>query len=294
MNLDLLRGDGRVALITGAASGLGRGVARVFAEAGHRVAVVDLDRQAGEETAEELRRRGLEACFLAADVADAAAVEATFAETLERWRRLDFVMNCAGILGPRALVEDTDDLEVARLIDVNLKGTFFVCKHAVRVLKKLGGGSLLTVASIAAANGNAFFPGYSATKAGVVALTRCLARNAGRFNVRINCLSPGSILGTNLSNPLYGGPPSEQDRQRLAMGLMAQIPSGRPGSPADVAHVALFLASPLARHIHGAVVTVDGGESLGLYQGGKSARTWGDFAGGEDHLMAALDEGLPT
>jgi len=292
MNLDL-RGDGRVALITGAASGLGRGVARVFAQAGYRVAVVDLDLEAGEGTALELRREGAEAEFFAADVADGSSVAAAFAAALGRWQRLDFAMNSAGVLGPQALVDEADDGDVARLLDVNLKGTFFVLKHAVRILKARGGGVVLTVASIAADAGNAFFPAYSASKAGVIAMTRCAARNAGRFNVRVNCLSPGSILETNLSNPLFaGGAPGPQERRQLALGLMAQIPIGRAALPEDVAKVALFLASPLARHVHGTVVTVDGGESLGLFQGRKSGDlrpavpVWGPgrprVAGGEE------------
>ena len=262
-----LRGDGRVALITGAASGLGAGTARRFAEAGYRVALVDLDAERGESTADALRETGAEVLFVAADVADGAAVEAAFDAVAERWEHLDFVMNSAGVLGPQALLEKADGAAVCRLLDVNLKGTFFVLQQALRRLGAAGGGSVVTVASIAADANNAFFPGYSASKAGVIAMTRCAARHAGRANVRVNCLSPGSILDTRLSNPLFaGGAPDPAYRMRLAIGLMAQIPIGRAATPMDVADVALFLASPLARHVHGAVLTVDGGESLGVYQ----------------------------
>lgn len=272
MNLDLL-GHGRVALVTGAASGLGWATAHRFCQSGYRVALVDLDRATGEARAEELRQVDGEAAFFAADVADGAAVESVFATALGRWGRIDFAMNSAGILGPQALVEDAEDAAVSRLLDVNLKGTFFVLKHALRAMKAGGGGSIVTVASIAAGVNNPFFPGYSASKAGVIALTRCVARNAGRFNVRVNCLSPGSILDTNLGNGLSGGAPTAPDaRLRLAMGLMAQIPIGRAAQPEDVADVVLFLASPLARHVHGAVLTVDGGESLGAFQGAGGGR----------------------
>lgn len=267
-----LRGDGRVAMITGAASGLGAGTARRFAAAGYRVAVVDLDADRGEATAAALRAAGGEALFVAADVTDGAAVASAFATLTGRWQRLDFVMNSAGVLGPQALLDEADDDAVGRVLDVNLKGTFFVLKHALRTLKAGGGGSVVTVASIAASANNAFFPGYSASKAGVIAMTRCAARNAGRFNVRVNCLSPGSILDTRLSDPLFGGRrPDARERLRLAMGLMAQIPLGRAANAQDVADVALFLASPLARHVHGAVLTVDGGESLGVFQGGNGS-----------------------
>lgn len=291
-----LRGDGRVALITGGASGLGAGTARRFAEAGYRVALVDVDGVRGETTAGALRDSGAEVLFVAADVTDGAAVEAAFDAVAERWQRLDFVMNSAGVLGPQALLEEADGAAVCRLLDVNLKGTFFVLQQALRRLEAAGGGSVVTVASIAADANNAFFPGYSASKAGVIAMTRCAARHAGRANVRVNCLSPGSILDTRLSDPLFaGGAPDPGYRTRLAIGLMAQIPVGRAATPVDVADVALFLASPLARHVHGAVLTVDGGESLGVYQGGgdrKAGRTqWSAAPGAPPAADGAAADG---
>jgi len=289
-----LRGEGRVAMITGAASGLGRGTARRFAEAGYRLALVDVDADAGMAAAADLEAAGAEVSFVAADVADGAAVADAFAAVTRRWERIGFVLNAAGILEPQALVDEADDAAVGRLLDVNLKGTFHVLKHALLSLKATGGGSVVTVASIAASANNAFFPVYSASKAGGIALTRCAARNAGRFNVRVNCLSPGSILDTQLSDPLFAGrPPSAADRQRLALGLMAQIPIGRPARPADVADVALFLASPLARHVHGAVITVDGGESLGVFQGrGAGDKRPSPPRWGGDRPQAAVNGGL--
>lgn len=267
-----LRVDGSVALITGAASGLGLGTARRFAAAGYRVAVVDVDREAGAAAAEGLAAAGAEALHVTADVADAGAVAAAFATVVSHWGRIAFVMNAAGVLGPQALLDDADPGAVARVLDVNLKGTFHVLQQALRTLKASGGGSVVTVASIAAEANNALFPAYAASKAGVIAVTRCAARNAGRFNVRINCVSPGSILDTRLSDPLFaGGRPSAGDRQKLAVGLMAQIPLGHAARAEEVADVALFLASPLARHVHGAVITVDGGESLGVFQPGRAA-----------------------
>ena len=261
MSLDL-RGDGRVALITGAASGLGRAAAELFTEAGYRLALLDNDQPGGEALAETLRQRGGQALFFAADVADPAQVETAFEGAVAAWGGLDFVLHSAGILGPEALVDNAGDGDLARVVDVNLKGTLYVCKHAVRSLKRRGGGAIATVASIATEVGSPAYPAYCASKGGVVALTRSVARNCGRFNVRINCLCPGSILGTNLASSVNGRPLTPEERQRLALGLMHKIPLGRAAQPRDVAELALFLASPLARHIHGAILTIDGGESL--------------------------------
>lgn len=253
-----LTGDGRVAMIVGCASGLGRSSAALFARAGYRLALVDIEAEAGAALADELSGGGTDAGFWAADVASTAAVAAVFAATAERWERLDFVLCAAGILGPAALLEDTEPEAFDRVLAVNLVGVANVLRQSILAFKRLGGGGVLSVSSITAERGAARYPAYSASKAGVVALTLSAARNAGRHNIRINCLRPGSIADTGL-----GPPQSAEEQRRDTMALMQQIPVGRPASPEDVACLALFLASPLARHIHGAVLTIDGGEALG-------------------------------
>jgi 3-oxoacyl-[acyl-carrier protein] reductase len=246
----------KVALITGGASGIGREVAEVFAEAGYRVAMADVDRAAGEQAAAEMQAKGAEAEFVPCDVADEAQVAAAVAACTGRWGRLDFLFNNAGIVGRGTLIENLESAELEQVLAVDLKGVFYACKHAIPAMRAQGGGSILNVSSITAANGSPYYTAYGAAKAGVIALTRGLARNVGRFNIRINCLSPGSVTGTGLmrDNPLKP--------QDVAV-LIKTIPLGRPGKPRDIAHFALFLASPLAAHIHGAVLTIDGGESLG-------------------------------
>lgn len=253
-----LRNEGAVALITGGASGLGRATAEVFGEAGYRVLVADCDAGRGQATAEELTSAGIDCAAVAADVSDAAQARAAVDAAVERWDRLDFVFNNAAILGAPRRVEEMDEEVLGRVLDVNLKGAFHVCRHAVGQMLHRGGGSIVNVGSITAGRGAALYAPYAAAKAGVVALTRSSARRLGRHNIRVNCLCPGSILGTGLSGPV------DPARQReMAASLMRDIPVGRPAAPRDIAHVALFLASPLARHVHGAVLTVDGGESLG-------------------------------
>jgi len=259
-----LRGDGRVALITGGANGLGRCVAELFAGAGYRVAVADVDREAGREVAAGLESRGAAARFLETDVTDPEQARRAVEAAVETWGRLDFVLNNAGVVGRGSLIQDLDEEDLGRVLAVDLVGAFYVAKHAVRAQMRQGGGSILNVASITASTGSAYYAAYSAAKAGLMALTRSLARNAGRFNVRVNCLSPGSMSGTGLMAEHRRGQ-SPEDLRREEMALLCRIPLGRPARPLDVANFALFLASPLAAHVHGAVLTVDGGESLGYH-----------------------------
>ena len=257
-----LRSEGSVALITGAASGIGREVSEVFGEAGYRLVLVDVDQDAGERAAEELRARGFELEIMVCDVADERQVAATIQAAVQRWDRIDFLLNNAGISGRQTAIEELDPEELDRVLAVDLKSVFYTCRHVVPVMRRQGGGSILNIASITAETGSAWFTAYGAAKAGVMAMTRGLARRIGRFNIRINCLSPGSIGGTEFMKDQYELQPERRAQDHLA--LLKKIPTGRPGRPRDVAHFALFLASPLAAHIHGAVLTIDGGESLGF------------------------------
>lgn len=256
-----LTGEGKVALVTGGASGIGRAVAEVFGEAGYRLVLADLDVSAGERTAAELVARGMEVELVPCDVADERQVAGAVEAGLSRWQRLDFLFNSAGIVGRSGSIERLDVEDLDRVLAVDLKAVFYTCKHAVAAMRQRGGGSILNVASITAETGSAYYTAYGAAKAGVISLTRGLARHIGRFNIRINCISPGSIADTDLMRDFYDRHPEARARDRL--NLAKQIPLGRQGRPRDVAHFALFLASPLAAHIHGAVLTLDGGESLG-------------------------------
>lgn len=258
-----LQGEGRHVLITGGATGMGAAMATAFGAAGYGVAVLDVDAEAGQQRVARLQADGVETLFVAADVADEAQVEAAFATALERFGSLDVVISNAGICGPEVALHELAERDFDRVIGVDLKGPFLVSKQAVRAQRQRGGGAIIHIASIVAASGAPSYPAYSAAKAGVVALTRSLARSVGRFNIRVNCISPGSITGTQFLAAERGQPLDKAEAQRLAIGLIRKIPLGRPGRPEDVAHLALFIASPLARHLHGAVLTLDGGESLG-------------------------------
>ena len=255
-----LAGRGRVALVTGGAAGIGRATAAVLAENGWRVVIADLDAEGGSAAAAEIGSDA--AAFVAADVGRADQAGAAVEAALARWERLDLVVNNAGVVGRGAPIDRLDEDELERVIAANLKGPFHVCKHAVAAMRSLGGGVILNTTSITAARGSPDYAPYAATKAGVVALTRSLARRVGRFNIRVNCLELGSVEGTGLMREERKGLDPEQHRQQQ-LAKNRNIPLGRSAQPRDVAWLTLFLASPLARHVHGAVLTLDGGESLG-------------------------------
>ena len=243
--------------------GLGADIAETLGEAGYRVILADKERAQGTSRAKELADRGIDASFMKVDVASARSVERLFEKALADGQRIDYVINNAGILGKPAPIQNLEEADLDRVLDINLKGPFLVCKQAVRAQKGMGGGSILNIGSITAESGAAYFAPYAAAKSGLAALTRSMARNVGRFNIRVNCLQPGSLTDTDL-NRNSGLLESPADRQRAVTGLIQKLPTGRPGKACDIAYLALFLGSPLAQHIHGAILTIDGGESLGF------------------------------
>ena len=257
-----LSGEGRVAWIAGGASGIGRAAAQVFALAGYRVLVVDRD-QSGDAVVRGIDSQQAEVRFVRTDVVESDQVREAVEKALDLWGRLDFVLNCAGILGPMSLIESLESSAADKVLDVNLKGALHVCREAVRTMRKTGGGAIVNVTSISAWNGSPGFPVYSATKAGLIGLTRSIARRTGRYNIRVNCLSPGSISGTALERDSGSSQDEHGGHLERQAALMRRIPLGRAGRPEDVAYFALFLASPLARHINGSELIIDGGERLG-------------------------------
>lgn len=256
-----LRGDDKVILVTGGASGIGRAFADVFGAAGYRVLIADMDSNRGASAVDELEQAGVDAVFVTCDVRSQEQISAAVEVAVSRWNRLDVLCNNAGISGQGMWIENLDEEELERVLSVDLKAAFFTCKHAIPVMRKQGSGVIINIASITGDTGSAYYPAYGAAKAGIMSLTRGLARHLGRFNIRINCLNPGSIAGTDLMSEFYEAHPEARQKDKIV--LARKIPIGRAGRPTDVAHFALFLASPLAAHIHGAVLTIDGGETLG-------------------------------
>lgn len=254
--------EGKVALITGAGSGIGRASAAALARAGASVALLSHTAGEIEDAAEEIRAAGGQAIALTADVSDQAAMQQAVTQLVNQFGQLDIVVANAGINGVWAPIDDLKPEEFDKTIAVNLRGTYLTLHFTVPHLKKQG-GAIVIVSSI---NGNRTFtsPGataYSATKAAQVAITQQLALELGRHRVRVNAVCPGQIEtqiddNTNRRNVEETKIPVEFPEGQIP------VRDGKPGKSAEVADLVLFLASDRARHITGTPVYIDGGQGL--------------------------------
>jgi NAD(P)-dependent dehydrogenase (short-subunit alcohol dehydrogenase family) len=254
--------DGRVALVTGATSGIGRATARRFAEEGAAVVLVARSEPDGHALRDELERAGHRAAFVAADVGEDAELARAVAEGVQRFGGLDIVVANAGVNGVWAPVEELAPEEWDATLRTNLRGTYLTVHHAVPHLRSRGGGSIIVMSSV---NGTRTFsnPGtsaYASSKAAQVAFAKVVALEVGRDGIRCNAVCPGAI-DTNIEESTH-----PRDTERL--GLEVALPQGSPavdegeGDPDEVADVCLFLASDLSRHVSGVALFVDGGASL--------------------------------
>ena len=244
--------NGRVAIITGAASGIGRATAELFAENGAVVVAADLDEAAGKHLADELSERGSTCNFVCTDVSKEPDVDALVHLALSQYGRVDVLFNNAGIEGEQAPTGDATIENWDRVIAVNLRSVFLGTKFAIQAMLRNGGGSIINNASVAGMVG---FPGisaYCASKGGIVQLTKTAALEYADQGIRVNCLCPG-VIDTAMVRRFTGGS-DEVERQMTAM-----EPVGRMGRPREVAKLALFLASDDSSFITGAVIPVDGG-----------------------------------
>jgi NAD(P)-dependent dehydrogenase (short-subunit alcohol dehydrogenase family) len=244
---------GRVALVTGAASGIGRASALALARAGARVMVSDIDEAGGRETVVLIERSGGEGTFRAADVSDGEQLATLVAATLDTYGRLDCAHNNGGIEGRLATVVDYEEDDWDRVIDINLKGVWWAMKHQIPAMLANGGGAIVNTASVSGLKGfPPLLPAYVASKFGVVGLTAVTARSYARQGIRVNAICPGAI-DTPMLDRIGDG------ARRLGIAMVAENPTGRLGSPAEVAEAVVWLCSDAASFVNGQTLTVDGG-----------------------------------
>ena len=244
---------GKVALITGGGTGIGRATALAFARETAKVAVVGRRLEKLLEVVKEMKAAGGDAIAVSCDVSRAADVQGAVRKTVETFGKLNVVVNNAGVLHVSTIEEIAED-EWDRLIDANLKGPFLMCRAALPEFRKAGGGAIVNVGSVLGLVAMKKRAAYCASKGGVTLLTKAIAVDHGHENIRANCICP-SIVETELVSQLF----STSDGDRVKRERLATIPLGRMGRPADIAELAVYLASDESSWLTGAAIPIDGG-----------------------------------
>lgn len=238
----------RVAIVTGAARGIGFAVAQRLVTDGLQVALLDRDEAAAHEAAAAL---GENTQPFICDISDSTSVNATIAAVVERWGRLDVLVNNAGIVGPNKPLIEVSDEEWARVVAINLSGAFYCCRAAAPQMLKNDWGRIVNIASIAGKEGNPNLAGYSATKAAVIGLTKSLGKELATTGVRVNAIAP-AVIETEIL---------EQATPETRAYMISRIPMGRPGRSEEVAALVSWLASEECSFSTGAVYDISGGRA---------------------------------
>jgi NAD(P)-dependent dehydrogenase (short-subunit alcohol dehydrogenase family) len=246
---------GKVALVTGAASGMGLATAQAFAEAGAAVVLSDFREDAVKTSAQKLAESGHKAIALRCDVSDDSQVAAMVDRAVAEFGRLDAAFNNAGVMARIARTAESTREEWDRVIGINLRGVWSCMKHELRHMERQGSGAIVNNASVGALTGNPGIGSYIASKHGVVGLTRTAALEYIQHGIRVNAVNPG-LIDTQIARDVVSG--NEQAYADIAK----NVPIGRAGTPEEIASVVLWLCSPGASYVVGHAVTVDGGMTI--------------------------------
>jgi len=251
--------EGKVAVITGAAQGIGLVTAQLFAREGAKLVLIDKDGSKVKAVAEQINAGGGSASAVACDISKQQDVGAAISDAKAKHDALHILVNNAGVTLTRSFISTTDE-DIDFLVGVNLKGTIFASQAAIPLMIESGGGAIVHDASNAGIVGRPWQPVYGATKAGIVSLTKSMALAHAKDKVRVNCICPGSIDTPMLRGALSSSGDFESNWRKTEM----VIPLGRIGAPEDIANATLFLASDEASYITGIALPVDGGRTAGI------------------------------
>ena len=258
-----MRLPNKVALVTGAGTGIGRATVMLFAQEGARVVAQDVNADTAQETVQLIKQAGGEAVSMGGDVTSSTEAETIVKKAVDTYGRLDVLFNNAGIWRGGTILDINED-DWDRTMSVNVKGIYLVSRYAVQQMMRQESGSIINAASVAALRGSPMSAAYHASKGAVLLLTKCMAVDFGRYGIRVNCICPG-IIDTQMADQLltYRSLGDDDRKQALLETYEERHPVGRFGQPAEVAKVVLFLASDESSFVSGAAWSVDGGLSAG-------------------------------
>lgn len=254
----MTRLGGKVAFITGAGSGIGRACAELFAQQGAKVVLAGRRADPLDAAVKQITGTGGEAISVLCNVTDSAQITRALQSAAAKFGSLTTIVNNAGVMF-RGTAEQTSEETWDSLIDINLKGTFLVSRAAMEFLRRAGGGSIINIGSVYGVVGSKQRVAYAASKGGVTMLTRAMAMDHARENIRVNCICP-SLVETEMARGLFANAPNPEEARRQRV---STIPMGRTGTPQEIAHLASYLASDESAWVTGAALPIDGGEAAG-------------------------------